>query len=91
MRKLMVAVVIGLGVLIMAGTMTIALTVAHRSMAVPPVPRDAVLDEPSGTRIAQILVVSDRLALRLEGGGPDRVVVVDLTTGKVAGRAVLAR
>lgn len=91
MRKLLVAVVIGMGVLIVAGTLTIGLTVVHRSLAVPPVAANAVLDEPAGTRIAQVLSVSEGLALRLEGGGPDRVVVVDVKTGKVAGRAMLAR
>ncbi len=94
MRKLMVAVVAAMGVLILAGTTVIGVTIARRSMAVPPVApvvHEAVLDEPVGTRIAWVSASPDRLALRLEGGGPDRVVVVDIQTGKVVGRATLAR
>jgi hypothetical protein len=90
MRGLMVAVVV-MGVLIAAGLTTVGLTITHRLLTVPPVPQDAVLDEPAGTRITGVTALGDRLALRLEGGGPDRVVVVDLRNGKVAGRAALAR
>jgi hypothetical protein len=35
--------------------------------------------------------VRDRLAVRLEGGGADRVVLIDPATGAVAGRISLAR
>ena len=91
MRALFVAVVV-MGVLIVAGVTTVGVTIARRTFfAVPPAPKDAVLDEPAGTRIAGMAGVADRLALRLEGGGPDRVVLVDLRTGQVVGRAVLAR
>jgi hypothetical protein len=51
----------------------------------------AVLDEPAGTRIAEMVAVRDRLAIRLQGGGPDRVVLIDLATGAVAGRISLVR
>ena len=90
-RKLMITVVVGMGVLILAGTATIGLTVVHRSLAVPPAAGNAVLDEPAGTRIVQVGGSADQLTLRLEGGGPDRVVVVDARTGKVIGKAALAR
>ncbi len=90
MRGLLVAVVAGMGLLILAGVTTIGLTIAHRMVAVPPAAPDVVLDEPAGTRIVEVSALSDRLALRLQGGGPDRVVVVDLRNGKVIGRAALA-
>jgi hypothetical protein len=51
----------------------------------------AVLDEPIGTRIAGIVAVRDRLAVQLQGGGVDRVVLVDPATGVVSGRISLAR
>ena len=92
MRGLMVAVV-AMGVLIVAGVTTIGVVIARRALV--PVPTtmatDAVLDEPAGTRIAQIAASPDRLVLRLAGGGPDRVVMMDLRTGQVVGRTGLAR
>ena len=40
----------------------------------------------SGTRIAAIAAAGDRLAVQLQGGGPDRVLLVDPRNGRVAGR-----
>ena len=48
-----------------------------------------MLDEPVGTRIAGIAAVRDRLAVQLQGGGVDRVVLIDPATGAVAGRISL--
>ena len=91
MRVALVAV-IAMGVLILVGVTTVGVVIVRRVLVQPPAPvRDAVLDEPVGTRIAGISALTDRVALRLEGGGPDRVVVVDLRTGQVVGRAGLAR
>jgi len=50
-----------------------------------------VLDEPAGTRIGGIAAVSNRLAVLLQGAGPDRIVLVDPSTGKEAGTIALAR
>ena len=50
-----------------------------------------LLDEPAGTRIAAIASAGDRLAVQLQGGGADRVVLVDPRTGAVAGRIGLRR
>ncbi len=90
MRALVVAVV-AMGVLIVIGGATLGVMVARRASVAPPAVHDAVLDEPAGTRIAGVSALPDRLALQLAGGGPDRVVVVDLRTGQVVGRAALAR
>jgi hypothetical protein len=93
MRALKIAVVV-MGVLIVAGTMALVIGVARRSSApVAPLPASmvAVLDEPAGTRIAGIVAVQDRLAVQLQGGGVDRVVLVDPRTGAVAGRVSLSR
>ncbi len=92
MRMLKVAVVV-MGVLIVAGVTLLVVVIAKRSFA--PAPGGpavaAVLDEPAGTHIVGVSALPDRVALQLQGGGPDRVVVVDLRSGQVVGRAGLAR
>jgi hypothetical protein len=85
------AAVIVMGVLIVAGVTTIAVVITQRVLAPPPaVAGPAVLDEPAGTRIAGVAALPERLLLQLQGGGPDRVVAVDLRTGRVATVAGLA-
>ncbi len=89
MRALQAAVVF-MGVLIVAGVATIAVVIVQRVSGAGQVTPPAVLDEPPGTRIAGIAAASDRLAVQLQGGGPDRVVVLDIRTGRVLARADLA-
>jgi len=79
------ALVIVMGVLIVAGMATIAITLVHRGAAPPVVMPDLTLTEPPGTHIATISQLGSRLAVLLQGGGPDRVVIVD-TNGQVVGR-----
>jgi hypothetical protein len=96
MRGLKIAVVV-MGVLIGLGTIGLVVGIARRSVAPVvavatwPAAMAAVLDEPAGTRIAGIVAVRDRLAVQLQGGGADRVVLIDPATGTVAGRIALAR
>lgn len=45
---------------------------------------------PAGTRIEQMMVAGERVVLRLSGGGPERVLVLDPRRGTVAGSFVLA-
>ncbi len=97
MRALKIAVVV-MGVLIVIGTMGLVIGIARRSQAPvvptaawPASPARVVLDEPEGTRIAGIVAVRDRLAVQLQGGGADRVVLIDPASGAVAGRILLAR
>ncbi|MGD0104065.1 MAG: hypothetical protein ABSC06_08520 [Rhodopila sp.] len=103
MRALKIATIV-MGVLIVVGTTVVILEIARRMSVplapvagwpapVPPLPVSvaAVLDEPAGTRIAGIAAVRDRLAVQLEGGGLDRVVLIDPATGAVAGRISLGR
>lgn len=45
---------------------------------------------PAGARVEQTLVVGERVVLRLAGGGPDRLIVLDPADGSVAGSFVLA-
>lgn len=86
---------IAMGVLILLGTTVILVTIVKRTMTGPAgVPEKAfaaVLDEPEGTSIAGIASVRDRLAVRLHGGGADRVLLIDPASGVVVGRIGLAR
>jgi hypothetical protein len=97
MRALKIAVIV-MGMLIVVGTTTLIVVVARRMtgpasplMAGAPSAAAVVLDEPVGTRIAGIVAVRDRLAVQLQGGGVDRVVLIDPVTGAVAGRISLVR
>jgi hypothetical protein len=96
MRALKIAVVV-MGVLIVAGTIALIVGVLRRSggPAVSfggglPSVIEAVLQEPPGTKIAGIAALPDRLAVQLQGGGVDRVVLVDPRSGAVVGRISLA-
>jgi len=90
MRALIAATVV-MGVMIVAGTATLLVLVAQRlgGSGAPQAP--LVLDEPAGTRIAGLAAMSDRLAVQLQGGGPDRVVLVDPRSLRVLGHIALAR
>jgi hypothetical protein len=89
--KALLAAVIGMGVLIVVGVVVLGVTILHRLGAPAGPAASAVLDEPAGTRIAGVAATADRLAVQLQGGGPDRVVVLDTRTGRVLARAGLAR
>jgi hypothetical protein len=88
MRVLLAAVIV-MGLLILAGVTTIVVTIVHRmsgSALDTGVAAQAVLDEPAGTRIAGVSLAADRVALQLQGGGPDRVLVLDTRAGRVVAR-----
>jgi hypothetical protein len=89
MRGLLLLVII-MGVLILAGVATVAVTILHR-MGPARVAAGGVLDEPPGTRIVGASAFGDRLAVVLQGGGPDRVVLVDPASGRNLGEVRLAR
>ncbi len=93
MRALKAAVIV-MGVLILAGVATIVVTIVNR-MSGPGVAEGpaalALLDEPAGTRIAGMSLATDRVAVQLQGGGPDRVVVVDTRAGHVVARVALEK
>jgi hypothetical protein len=83
-----------MGVLIIIGSTVVVVTIIKRTTTTTE-SNDAgaavVLDEPAGTRIGGIAAVSNRLAVLLQGAGPDRIVLVDPSTGKEAGTIALAR
>jgi hypothetical protein len=87
MRALQALVII-MGVLIVAGMATIAVTLVHRGSAPPIAMPDLSLAEPLGTHIATISPIGARLAVLLQGGGPDRIVIVD-ANGQVVGHLKL--
>jgi hypothetical protein len=82
------------GVLIIVGSTVVVVTIIKRTTPTAET-SDAgaavVLDEPAGTRIGGIAAVSNRLAVLLQGAGPDRIVLIDPSTGKEAGTIALAR
>jgi hypothetical protein len=81
-----------MGVLILAGTAVLIAVIVNRAASPAPERRFAVtLDEPAGTRIAGIAALQDRLGVELQGGGPDRVVLIDPRTGVQFGRIALGR
>jgi hypothetical protein len=96
MRALKIMVVV-MAVLIVLGTTGLVTAIARRwSAPVAPVTQlpawvSVALDEPVGTHIVGIAAVRDRLAVQLQGGGTDRVVLIDPATGAEAGRVSLSR
>jgi hypothetical protein len=84
------ALTIVMGVLILGGTAVLGVVLARKMGGGAPAPVSVLLDEPAGTRIAGIAGVGDRLAVQLQGGGPDRVVLIDPHTGAANGRVGLA-
>jgi hypothetical protein len=73
-----------MSVLIVAGVAVIGVTIVRRLSALPGPTMARVLDEPAGSRIAGIASVPEGMALLLQGGGPDRVVVIDAKSGRSA-------
>jgi hypothetical protein len=91
MRAVKIAAVV-MGVLIVLGTAGLVVgIVMRRPPPSPGLPPNAavVLDEPEGTHITGVATVQDRLAVALQGGGTDRLVLVDPRTGAVTGRITL--
>jgi flagellar basal body-associated protein FliL len=91
MRGLLIAVVT-MGVLIVVGTVALLVAIAQRlSSPAAPSAATVTLEEPAGAHIVGMTGIADRIAVRLQGGGPDRVVVIDLKTGKPVARIGLGQ
>lgn len=94
MRALTILTV-AMGVLILLGTAGLVAVIIHRSTTptAPAAPAPVALDlnQPAGTRIAGIAATQDRLAIELQGGGPDRVVLVDPHQGTIVGRIAVGK
>ena len=89
--RVLQALVIFMGVLIVAGVAVVAVTIVGRmSPSALPSP-SSVLREPPGTHIASATANGRQLVVVLQGGGPDRIAIVDLATGKTTGHVALAQ
>ena len=92
MRALKILTIV-MAVMIVAAVVVLGVTIMRRMngpAAGPGFATQAVLDEPTGTRIVGIAGLQDRLAVHLQGGGADLVLFLDPRTGQVLGRATLA-
>lgn len=49
------------------------------------------LSQPEGSHITSIATAGDRLAVLINGGGPDRILFVDPETGTVTGQLMLGQ
>jgi hypothetical protein len=79
-----------MGVLIVLGVATVAVTIVTRfGPGTATQAGNVVLNEPAGTRIAGVTSLGDRIAVTLSGGGPDRVAIVDLRHGTTVGHVSL--
>jgi hypothetical protein len=91
MRALKILTVV-MGVMIVAGVVALGVVLTQRLALAPgAVAASSVLDEPAGTRMAQISAAGDRVTVLLQGGGADRLVVLDVRTGAVVSRMQLGR
>ena len=83
------ALVIGMGVLIAAGLITVVVTIANRTLDGGGPPSEAALAIPPGAEVLETALDGDRIALRLRlPGGAQAIHVFDLATG---GRVATAR
>lgn len=92
MRFLKVLVIV-MGVVIVVATTVLIVLIARRIGGAPgagtAVAASVLLEEPAGTRIAAIAAAGDRLAVQLQGGGADRILLLDPRSGAVVGRVGL--
>ena len=92
MQALKVLVVV-MGVMIVAGVATLGVLLTKRvgAISAPVAVGTIVLDEPAGTRIVAAMPGGETIVVQLQGGGPDRVTVVDARSGRIVGRIGLAK
>jgi hypothetical protein len=90
MRALKILMVV-MGVLIIVGVVVLGVLLTQRLRPAQGLAASSVLEEPEGTHIGQISAAADRVAVLLQGGGADRLVVLDARTGAVVSRIRLSR
>ena len=94
MRLVKVLAVV-MGVMIVIGTTVVVVTIIKRATSGSPGGSPGaniavVLEEPAGTSIRGIAALSDRVAVLMQGAGPDRIVLIDPRTGLRTGTIALA-
>jgi hypothetical protein len=70
------AAVICMGVLIVAMMALLLVGLSRRAPAPAPLTANVVIDEPPGTHIASLTQAGPAWAVLLQGGGPDRIVIL---------------
>ena len=86
-------VVIAMGVLIVLVT-TVVVVKLVKDVVTAPVSvtlTTTMLHQPAGSHIVTITSAGGRLGVLLQGGGPDRILLVDPDTGRVAGQLMLGQ
>ena len=79
------ALVIGMGVLIVAGIVAIAITIANRAGAPPSSPAERSVALPAGARVLETHVSEGRLVVRIAlADGATRIALYDLDGRPVA-------
>ena len=82
------ALVIGMGVLIAAGLVTVVVTIASRTLDGGKPPSEAAFAVPAGAEVLETALDGDRMALRLRlADGTTAIHVFDLATGMRVGVA----
>ncbi len=91
--RALLGLVIGLGVLIVAGFSLVVATLAHRALGpgAEAAPVSATLGEPAGTRVSGFFSSGDRLGLLLDGGAAGaRLVLLDAHDGRRVGTIAIS-
>lgn len=101
--KAIKALVVFMGVLLVVGLGLVGYGVATKTGAPPPTTKSRAVAAtvggefgsvnvslPAGARLEQTLVAGEKLVLRVTGGGPDRLIVLDPADGRVTGSFVLS-
>jgi hypothetical protein len=90
MRALKI-LVIGMGLLLVAGTLGLAFVILHRLSSKPstttaqivPTHGHADVTLPAGSHLVGITAIGDRLALHVQGPGGDAILLIDPTSGTI--------
>lgn len=85
------ALVIGLGVLLVAGFAALIAIIATRATALSGAQDPVQLSLPQEARIGHIAFARGRLALHIEGAAGEEILLVDADSAKVVRRIVIAR